>query len=82
MPKKTYHVTPDLGGRWVVRQTGSDRAEGAFETQRDAIDFAKEQARRVSKRVEVDVVIHKRDGRISSRDSYGSDPRPPADRKH
>jgi hypothetical protein len=82
MAKQTYHVTPDLGGRWVVRKTGSDRADGAFSRQRDAIEYAKDEARRESKKGQVDVVIHKRDGRIGSKDSYGSDPRPPAGRKH
>lgn len=31
---------------------------------------------------EVDLVVHGRDGRIRSKDSYGNDPLPPRDREH
>lgn len=81
MAKKTYHVTPDISGRWVVRLTGSDRAEGAFRTQREATGYAKTRARHVRTTEEVEIVIHKRDGRISSKDTYGSESKPPAEHK-
>ena len=38
--------------------------------------------RREAKREGVDLVIHGRDGRIRSKDSYGNDPLPPRDREH
>ena len=78
---KTYHVTTDLSGRWVVRKTGSDRPEKAFGTQREAIGFAKQKASDAGRKERVDVMIHQEDGRIRSKDSYGTDPRPPATRK-
>ncbi len=76
MKKESYHVTPSTEGRWVVRKTGSDRAQKAFSTQKDAVEFARTHVK-VGKKVEVELYIHGRDGRISQKDTYGSDPRPP-----
>lgn len=82
MGKKTYHVNPNTQGQWVVRQSGSERAEKAFERQSDAIEFAKTEAKRLSRTQEVEVYIHQRDGRIRQKDTYDSDQRPPSKGKH
>jgi len=79
--KKTYHVTPDTEGRWVVRRSGSERAQKAFDTKKDAVGFAKQHAAQLSKKEEVDLYIHQRDGRISQKDSYGSDPKSPKSKR-
>jgi hypothetical protein len=79
--KKTYHVTSDTEGRWVVRRSGSERAQKAFDTKKDAIDFAKEHATRISQKDAVEVYIHRRDGQISQKDSYGADPKPPKQKR-
>ena len=36
----------------------------------------------VAKHNHSEVVIHRRDGKIRDKDSYGSDPNPPRDKKH
>jgi hypothetical protein len=72
MSKKAQHVVPS-GGKWSVRSTGSVRASGTFETQREAIDSARHKARRDG----TELYIHGRDGRIRDRSSFGRDPFPP-----
>ncbi|MEA3376096.1 MAG: DUF2188 domain-containing protein [Chloroflexota bacterium] len=63
---------------WAVRGEGNKRATQVTPTQRDAIDVA----RRITKNQRSEVVIHRPDGTIRDRDSYGRDPCPPKDRKH
>lgn len=76
MPKgKNVHVVPRNDG-WVIRKEGNSRATSVHQTQRDAVEAAREIARTQSS----ELVIHGRDGRIRDRDSYGSDPVPPRDR--
>ena len=82
MSRKTVHVTSSMTGQWVVRRSGSDKASKAFSTQREAVDFARTAAERASKKEDVDLIVHGRDGRIRQKDSYGSDPNPPRDKKH
>lgn len=47
-------------------------------TQTEAIKIAREIA--INQKSEV--VIHRQDGRIRDKDSYGFDPNPPKDKKH
>lgn len=70
--ERNIHVVP-RNGTWVVRKEGHSRAASVHTTQREAIATARDLARNESG----EVVIHRRDGRISSRDSYHSDPLPP-----
>jgi uncharacterized protein YdaT len=72
MSKKGQHVVPN-GGKWSVRRAGASRASGTFDTQREAVDKAKD----LAKRQETELYIHGRDGRIRERNSYGRDPFPP-----
>ena len=74
---KNQHVVPTDDG-WGVRGEGNDRLTSRHDTQADAIDAARDIA--INQRSEV--VIHRPDGRIRDRDSYGNDPFPPKDRKH
>jgi uncharacterized protein YdaT len=74
---KNQHVVPHDDG-WAVRGEGNERVTSKHPTQADAIDNAREIA--INQRSEV--VIHRRDGRIRDRDSYGPDPCPPKDRKY
>ncbi len=62
MPKKGQHVVPS-GGKWSVRTAGAKRASGTFETQKEAIDNAREKAQRQGS----ELYIHGRDGRIRER---------------
>ena len=74
---KNQHVVPTDSG-WGVRGEGNGRLTSTHDTQADAIDAAREIA--INQRS--DVVIHRQNGQIRDRDSYGNDPFPPRDRKH
>ncbi len=76
MSKSSQHVVPKSEGGWSVRKTGAVRATRTFETQKEAVAYAKDLARKQN----VEVYIHGKDGTIRSRDSYGSDPYPPKDK--
>lgn len=77
MTKKDVHVVPHKDG-WATKKEGADRAGVVVDTQREAIERAREQA----KRERVEVVIHRKDGTIRDSDSYGNDPNPPKDKKN
>ena len=72
MSTKGLHVTPK-GGKWAVREAGAARASRVVETQQQAIDIARERAKRNG----TELYVHGKDGRIRERNSYGSDPNPP-----
>lgn len=72
MTLKSQHVVPHPDG-WAVRKGGSDRATEVFDTQKEAID----RARDISQNQGAELIIHGRDGRIRERDSHGEDPSPP-----
>lgn len=77
MTKKDIHVVPHTDG-WATKKEGADRAGVVVDTQREAVERAREQA----KRERVEVVIHRKDGTIRDSDSYGNDPNPPKDKKN
>ena len=68
------HVVPH-DGDWGVRGEGNERLTSIHETQSEAIDAARGIA--INQRSEV--VIHRPDGRIRDKDSFGPDPVPPKD---
>ena len=72
MASKGQHVVP-RDGKWAVRKEGAERVTRRYETQREAIDAAREIARRQG----TEVYVHGRDGRIRERSSHGNDPFPP-----
>jgi len=78
MPNRNQHVVPVDDGKWGVRGEGNSRLTRITNTQSDAIDIAKQIAQNQGS----EVVIHRPDGRIRDRDSYGNDPNPPKDKKH
>ena len=71
------HVVPSMSGGWAVRNSGSFRASRVFDTQSEAVAFG----RQVAKMEATELFIHRRDGTIQSRRSYGNDPFPPRDKK-
>lgn len=77
MTKKDIHVVPHDDG-WATKKEGATRAGRVTDTQQEAIEKAREQA----KRENVEVVIHRRDGSIRDSDSFGNDPNPPKDKRH
>lgn len=70
MSNNTIHTVPSDDG-WANRRAGSERASGHFDTQAEAI----EAVRRTAERERLEHVIHRRDGQIRDRNSYGNDPR-------
>jgi hypothetical protein len=73
MSTNSRHVISSLKKGWSVRKTGASRASRTFEQQEEAIAYARE----LAIKEHVDLYIHRRDGTISHKDSYGSDPCPP-----
>lgn len=69
---KNQHVVPH-GGAWAVRGAGNSRVTSTHKTQAKAQTAAREIA--INQRSEV--VIHRPDGRIRDKDSYGNDDHPP-----
>lgn len=74
---KDQHVVKREDG-WAVRGGGNKRDTSHHETQKEAINAARD----IAKNNQSEVVIHGRDGRIRDKDSYGSDTNPPKDTKH
>ena len=75
--KKNQHVVSHEG-EWAVKGEGNTKSTKITETKAEAIEIAK----RIAKKNKSEVVIHKRDGTISDKDSHGKDPCPPKDKKH
>jgi len=73
MSKLNTHVVASIGGGWSVRKTGSDRAEKTFGTKDEAVRYG----RKVARERNTELVVHRKDGMISERNTYGSDPAPP-----
>lgn len=78
MSKKTNHVVSSKSGGWAVKKSGSSRASKTFETKK----AAKKYAVKISKKEKTELYIHKKDGTIQNRNSYGRDPFPPRDKKN
>jgi len=75
--KKNVHVVPK-GDQWGVKKEGNQRSSSLHPTQ----EKARQEAVRIAKNEKSEVVIHRPDGRIRDKDSYGNDPNPPKDKKH
>lgn len=75
---KNQHVTPHPNGGWQVKGTGNEKATVRTSTQREAINIARDIA--INQKSEV--VIHRPNGQIRDKDSYGNDPFPPKDSKY
>jgi len=69
---KNQHVVPH-NGEWAVRGAGNDRVTSIHSTQAEA----QAAARQIAINQQSEVVIHRPDGRIRDKDSYGNDDYPP-----
>lgn len=76
MSKKHQHVVPH-GKDWAVKGQGNGKATKVVDTQAQAIKIARE----IAIKQQSEVVIHRPDGTIRDKDSYGNDPHPPTDKK-
>lgn len=70
--KPPVHTVPH-GDGWANRREGSDKVSKTFDTKRDAQAAGRDTAQREK----TEHVIHKQDGTIGEKNSYGSDPHPP-----
>ena len=74
----TQRVTPRGDKAWQHKGDGNERATRVTRTQKEA----KASAEKVAQRQKSEVVVHGKDGKIRSKDSYGRDPNPPKDKEH
>jgi hypothetical protein len=70
--KKSQHVVPRTDGGWAVRKSGAARASKLFTNQREAVKYARD----VAQKEGADMYLHRSDGTIQDRSSYGNDPHP------
>lgn len=77
MSRKSYHVIANVNGGWNVKRNDAERATRSFASQKDAIEYG----RSISRSHATDLIIHGRDGRLSSKESYGNDPNPPRENR-
>lgn len=69
---RNQHVVPQ-GDKWAVKGAGNPKATKVTSTQAEAISYAKE----IAKNQNSELFIHKQNGQIRERNSYGNDPFPP-----
>lgn len=70
---KNQHVTPHPDGGWQVKGANNTKATMRTSTQGEAIDIA----RGIARNQQSELVIHRPNGQIRDKDSYGNDPFPP-----
>ena len=69
---KNQHVAPHKNG-WAVKGAGNRKATSIHRTQ----EAARKAARSIAINQKSEVVIHRPNGQIRDKDSYGNDPFPP-----
>ena len=72
MSRDTHRVMPHPDG-WQIKRDGDERPSHVMDTQREAIDKARE----ISRKQGTELQIHRKDMRIRQSDSHGNDPFPP-----
>lgn len=73
---KNVHVVPK-GNQWAVKKESNQRATSVHQRKEDAIERGRQEAEKEKS----ELIIHKKDGTIQDKESHGSDPNPPKDRK-
>ena len=69
---KNQHVVPHQDG-WAVKGAGNQKATAVVNTQKEAAALAKG----IAINQQSEVVIHRPNGKIRDKNSYGNDPHPP-----
>jgi Uncharacterized protein conserved in bacteria (DUF2188) len=79
MPTKPnqVHVSPAKNGGWKVQSTGTSKPSVILPTKVPAVA----KGTQVAKNNGSELVIHKTDGTIQNKNSFGNDPYPPKDKK-
>lgn len=70
---KNQHVTPHPNGGWQVKGAGNKRATIITDTQAEARAIARE----LAIKNQSELIVHRIDGRIREKNSYGNDLYPP-----
>ncbi len=70
--KPPVHTVPH-GDGWANRRAGADRVSKTFDTKAQA----QAAGRATAQREGTEHLIHKKDGQVGGRNSYGNDPHPP-----
>jgi Uncharacterized protein conserved in bacteria (DUF2188) len=68
MTKTSTHVVPSSSGGWAVRNSGAVRASRTFDTQQQAVGYA----RTAAKKAGAELYIHGRDGTVKEKASYAT----------
>jgi endonuclease YncB( thermonuclease family) len=76
LAKRNVHVVPN-GNGWAVKPEGASKPVSMHRTQRAAAEAGRE----VARENQSELFIHRPNGQIRDRDSYGNDPCPPKDSK-
>ncbi len=69
---KNQHVVPH-GDSWAIRGANNSKVTKIVDTQREAIEVARE----IAINQQSEVVIHRTNGQIRDKNSYGNDDYPP-----
>lgn len=72
MKGKNQHVVPHRD-QWAVRGAGNSRVTSIHNTQTEAIS----QARGIAQNQQSEMFVHRQNGQIRERNTYGNDPYPP-----
>lgn len=75
-PVNQVHVTKRPDG-WGVKSTGATKTAAVLATKSQAI----EKGTQMAQNKKAELVIHKQDGMIQNKNSFGNDPNPPKDTK-
>lgn len=67
------HITKNPDGTWKAKQPGNSRASLNADTQREAINAARD----IAINQGLELFVHDENGRFRERNSYGKDPYPP-----
>ncbi|MBT9546818.1 MAG: DUF2188 domain-containing protein [Candidatus Sericytochromatia bacterium] len=73
MSGKNQHVVPNGNNGWGVRGEGNERLTARTSTQAEAIQIATG----IARNQQSELFIHRPNGQIRERNSYGNDPYPP-----
>ena len=71
--KRNYHTQPRPDKQWESKREGSKRASKVENTQAEAWEHSKQQARKHGG----EAFLKSRSGKIRERNTYGKDPYPP-----
>ncbi len=69
---KNQHVVPK-GNKWAIKGASNEKYTKITDTQKDTIEAAKE----IAKNNKLEVTIHRKNGQIRDKSSYGNDTFPP-----